>query len=120
MSERCPTCGSPVRVVSSDSERVATCHYQPVANMCQTCKRWRGNWEDFAGRAGVCDKFNFPNDNGGLFLHSVGMGDSDDVLVYTIPTFGCNEWESKADAFGVPQPTDRPRDYLAALEADQD
>jgi hypothetical protein len=25
-----------------------------------------------------------------------------------------------ADAFGVPQPTDRPRDYLAALEADQD
>jgi hypothetical protein len=33
MSERCPTCNSPVRVVSSDSERVATCHYQPVASV---------------------------------------------------------------------------------------
>jgi hypothetical protein len=34
MSERCPTCGSAVTVVSSDSERVSTCHYEPVERTC--------------------------------------------------------------------------------------
>jgi hypothetical protein len=81
-------------------ERVATCHYEPVASTAE---------------AFVAEMRKLAND-GGLDCGHCRLQPTCQSEWFV----GCQQVQMMADAFGVPQQTDGPRDYLAARETEGD